>query len=298
VRANARNFDVTGFEARKMWDEIARSGEDTVAVARASYEAGGNARHRFHAVHCLLFDARFSAEAREFAVEILDDRSRMVVEAASRALAWGWDVTLLSRRRKAAERANGAKRADIEAAIAATEVGNPDLFEDRTGGENRQHWLVMDHHWREIRGGLIRVAQPRHIPALLDSAPEGSSYRVPLVGCEPPLNEQDIRALIDAKTCWIVGAPITANLVAQVSGSDWSIKSIAVTEREQDSGIGWQLVEFAEQEGRRRGLERIVLNARARAWSDREAFGRHGYREADRSCDVGGLEAVLYEKAL
>ena len=80
-----------------MWDEIARSGEDTVAVARASYGTGGNARHRFHAVAWLTFDARFSAEAREFAVELLDDRSSKVVEVASRALAWGWDVTLLSR---------------------------------------------------------------------------------------------------------------------------------------------------------------------------------------------------------
>jgi GNAT superfamily N-acetyltransferase len=199
--------------------------------------------------------------------------------------------------RKAAERTKGEKRADIEAAIAATEAGNPDLFRDRTGG-GRAHILVGDHEWREMRGGLIRAAQPRHIPALLDIAPEDSSCRVPLAGCEPPLNEEDVRALVEARTCWIVGAPITGTLVAQVSGSDLSIKSIAVTEREQDSGIGWQLVEFSEQEGRRRGLERIILNARARAWSDREAFGRHGYREADRSCDVGGLEAVRYEKTL
>ena len=71
-----------------------------------------------------------------------------------------------------------------------------------------------------------------------------------------------------------------------------------MTEQEQDSGIAWQLVEFAEQQGRRHGLERIVLNARARAWPDREAFGRHRYREADRSSDEDGLEAVLYEKAL
>jgi hypothetical protein len=297
VRANARNFDVARPEAAKMWNEIVRSGEDTVAVARASYGAGGNARHRFHAVAWLTFDARFSAEAREFAVELLDDRSSKVVEVASRALAWGWDVTLLSRMRKAAERTNGAKRADIEAAIAATEVGNPDLFLDRTGGGNL-HMFVADHDWRELRGGLIRVAQPRHVPALLDIAPEGSPHRVPLVGCEPPLNEQDLRALIDAKTCWIVGAPITGNLVAQMRGSDWSVESIAVTKREQDSALWWQLVGFAEQEGRRRGLEQIVLNTRARAWPDREAFGRHGYREADRSGDENGLEAVFYEKAL
>jgi hypothetical protein len=131
----------------------------------------------------------------------------------------------------------------------------------------------------------------------LSIAAEESSYCVQLAGCEPRLNEEDIRTLIDAKTCWIVGAPITGTLIAEVSGSDWSIKSIAVTEQE-DGGMAWQLVEFAEQQGRRRGLERMVLNARARAWPDSEAFGRHGYREADRSRDEDGLEAVLYEKAL
>jgi ribosomal protein S18 acetylase RimI-like enzyme len=295
MAAKARNFDVTYPVASGMWRVIAWSGEDTVAVARASYEAGGNVRHRVHAVAFLSFDARYSAEAREFAVELLEDRSPRVARLASDALAWGGDVTLLSRMRKiAAERTDGAKR-DIEDAIAQVEFGNQHLFPHRTRGPNV---MFGDHDWRQMRGGLIRVAQPRHVPLLLDSAPEGASSRVPLVGCDPPLNEQDIRALVEARSCWMVGAPVTGTLVAQLSGRDWLIKSIAVAEQEQDSGLAWELVEFAEQQGRRRGLERIVLNARARAWPDLEAFGRHGYREADRSCDEDGLEAVLYEKAL
>lgn len=297
MTAKARNFDVPYAEASGMWRVIAWSGEDTVAVARASYEAGGNVRHRVHAVAFLSFDARYSAEARELAVELLADRSPRVVRIASDALAWGGDVTLLSRMRKiAAERTDGAKR-DIEDAIAQIESGNRHLFPHRTtpGGRNV---MFGDHDWRQMRGGLIRVAQPRHVPLLLDSAPEGSSSRVPLVGGEPPLNEQDIRALVEARSCWMVGAPVTGTLVAQLSGSDWSVRRIAVTEPKQDSGLAWQLVEFAEQQGRRRGLERIVLNARAQAWPDLEAFGRHGYRAANQSSGEDGGATVLYEKAL
>ena len=297
MTAKARNFDVTYPEACGMWDVIAWSGEDTVAVARASYEAGGKARHRFNAAARLILDARYSVEAREFAVELLEDRSAEVARLASYALAWGGDVTLLSRMRKmAAERKDGAKR-DIEDAIAQIEFQNQHLFPDRTtpGGLNL---MASDHDWRQMRGGLIRVARPLHVPLLLGIGPEGASSRVPLVGCEPPLNEQDIRALVEVRSCWIVGAPVTGTLVAQLSGSDWLIKSIAVAEEEQDSGLAWQLVDFAEQQGRRRGLERIVLNAQARAWPDHAAFARHGYREADRSSDLDGRETVLYEKAL
>jgi GNAT superfamily N-acetyltransferase len=295
LTGKARNFDVTGFEAHKMWQEIASSGEDTIAVARASYEAGGKARHRLHAVGWLAFDARFSAEAREFAVEVLADRSSKVVEAAARALAWGWDVTLLPLMRKAAAQQRRAARADIEAAIAAIEAGNPSLFLDRTGG-GRLHMRVSDHNWRELRGGLIRCAQPRHAATLLGIVREASEKAIPIAVRDQSLEEQQLRSDIDENVCWIVGSPIAGWLVARGEQEDWWIKGIAVTEDGWNAGYFTTLLEFAEHEARRRGFGRIFLPTRDKAAAAR-ICGELGYR---RSADQGrsGIAEVLLEKAL
>lgn len=150
MNANDRNFDITGFEAGKLWDRILRDGGDPVAVARASYRAGGPARHRLNATYVLLFEARHSAEARAFAAELLDDRAQRVVEAAARALAWGQDRTRLPVMQAAADRRRGQRNTkpleDIEAAIRAVEAGNPDLFLDRRGS-GCLHLSVIDKRW-------------------------------------------------------------------------------------------------------------------------------------------------------
>ncbi len=296
MNAKKRDFDVTGLEAGKLWDEIVHAGEDTVAVARASYEAGGKARHRLQATAWLMFDARFSPEARDFAVELLDDRSRKVVEAAARTLAWGWDVTLLPRIRAAAERRNDAARSYIDAAIAATEAGDPNLLYNYQNGGNARI-SVADHGWREKRGGLLRGAQFPHVSVLLDVAREASANHGSLVGNRQPRSEQEFRADIEIKACWVLGAPVGGYLVARARGKEWWIEEVAVNELGRQSGFARQLLAFAEQEGRRRGCALAVLGAYSKAAADLELFSQLGYIEAKRR-DDDGIDRTILEKAL
>lgn len=150
--AIARSFDITGFEAARLWDSVLRAGEDPVAVARASYAAGGPARHRVNATYVLIYEARRSAEARAFAVALLHDRSDKVVEFAAQALAWGLDRSHLPAMREALSRQTGAKAHHIRAAIAAVEAGNPDLFLDRKG-TGCLHLRIMDRNWHAKKPG-------------------------------------------------------------------------------------------------------------------------------------------------
>ncbi len=243
MTAAARDFDVAGSEARRLWHEIARTGEDTVAVARASYARPGKARHRLNSIAWLAFDAQFCRDARLLAVEALGDRSSKVVEAAARALAWGWDVTLLAPMREAEARASGAARADIAAAIAAAEAGNPNLFLDRTGG-GRLRLHVADHDWRALRGGLVRTARPDQAATLAEIArTTGASGRAP--------TQEELRAAWDnGPTCWIAGEPVAGFVVARAAGGALTVETVAAT----DPGTRRTLLDFAGAEARRRGL--------------------------------------------
>ena len=258
LNVKQRNFDVASTVARNMWNEIAESGEDTVAVARASYLAGGNARHRLNSIAWLTFDVRFSSEARKFALELLQDRLSRVVEAAARALAWGWDVTLLPQMRKAAASQKGASRADILAAISAGEAGNPSLFIDRTNG-GKLHMQVADHDWRVLRGGLVRNAQRRHGQSILAIARTPPKNEYPHIGSQPMLDEGAVLSSIEEENCWIVGDPISGYLLAQIKNDHWWINNAAVTQLGWSNGSFTHLLEFAEQEGRRRGFDRLLL---------------------------------------
>lgn len=109
----------------------------------------------------------------------------------------------------------------------------------------------------------------------------------------PVLN--DYRAATEASQVWVAGTPIAAVIVL-VSGHDsLLIENIAVAPSAQGSGLGRELMEFAEQQASELGLRRLTLYTNEVMTENLAIYHHLGYREVDRRAD-GGYRRVFMAK--
>ena len=82
-----------------------------------------------------------------------------------------------------------------------------------------------------------------------------------------------------------------------VTDEGFLLDSIAVDPPVQGSGVGRQLLEFAESEARRQGFESIYLMTNEKMTENQELYARIGYVLFDRQV-VHGYSRVLMRKSL
>jgi len=75
------------------------------------------------------------------------------------------------------------------------------------------------------------------------------------------------------------------------------IENVAVAPRWQGHGFGRRLLQHAEAEARRRGLDELGLLTNERYFDNIAMYGRYGYRETDR-VPHGGTDLVYFRKRL
>jgi GNAT superfamily N-acetyltransferase len=75
------------------------------------------------------------------------------------------------------------------------------------------------------------------------------------------------------------------------------IENVAVAPRWQGHGFGRLLLQHAEAEARRRGLDELGLLTNERYLDNIAMYGRYGYRETDR-VPYGGADLVYFRKRL
>ena len=110
----------------------------------------------------------------------------------------------------------------------------------------------------------------------------------------------DYRAAVQETSTWLLedsDGQCVGVLVLIEKPDHLLLDNVAVDPAWQKRGLGRRLLEFAEAEARRLGLDEVRLYTNALMTENRALYARIGYQEYDRR-DVGGRDAVFMRKTL
>lgn len=136
------------------------------------------------------------------------------------------------------------------------------------------------------------AGDPAEVAGLIDRA-----YRhyVERLGRPPVPMSEDYSEVIRRRDVTVVEAQegIVAVIVLGVTEEGFTIDNIAVDPSHQGEGLGRGLLEFAEEEARRRGFDAIHLYTHERMTENRALYGRIGYREYARRREAGHARVLM-----
>jgi len=98
-------------------------------------------------------------------------------------------------------------------------------------------------------------------------------------------------------TTWVAGSPVTAVLTLYPREDHLYVENVAVDPSAQGRGLGRALLEFAEREAARRGLDRMALVTHEAMTENQAIYARFGYVEIERR-EEDGYRRVYMEKPL
>src|ERR1022692_291440 len=107
----------------------------------------------------------------------------------------------------------------------------------------------------------------------------------------------DYRAAADAGQIWVVGEPVVGVIVLIGLDGGLLVENVAVSPAAQGTGIGRQLMEFAERRAIALGLRRLHLYTNEVMVENLAIYDRLGYTETDRRTE-DGYRRVFMEKLL
>ncbi|MEM6489559.1 MAG: GNAT family N-acetyltransferase [Pseudomonadota bacterium] len=157
-------------------------------------------------------------------------------------------------------------------------------------------------------------ATPADVPAMVAVALAAYRPYLPrLGGVEPPAMRPDFRSAVAAGLAWAArfdpGDGIGGYLLCAVDadpgagesagGGAWVIDHVALAPAWQGRGHGRRLMDFAEDEGRRRGHAEARLLTNLVMTENQAIYAARGYRETGRTTVLGGSQTrIHYAKPL
>ena len=125
------------------------------------------------------------------------------------------------------------------------------------------------------------------------------SKYVERIGKEPAPMLLDFSAQVEAKHVWVaeLGTALVGVLVQYETEFGFYIDTVAVLPDYQGTGVGRELLLFAEQEAVRRSFDSLYLCTNSKMTENQVLYPRVGYIEFDRQV-VGGYDRVFYRKQL
>jgi GNAT superfamily N-acetyltransferase len=108
---------------------------------------------------------------------------------------------------------------------------------------------------------------------------------------------RDFAELIADRRIWTVGDPVQGVIGLSPEGNALLVDNVAVHPSAQGTGLGRRLMEFAEREAVRRGLERLKLYTHKVMVENVDFYIHLGYVVVDRRTD-DGRPRVFMEKLL
>lgn len=145
----------------------------------------------------------------------------------------------------------------------------------------------------------IRAAEPGEAAALADVARRAYVHYVERMGTKPAPMLEDYDSLIHSGQVWVAGHDgVLAGLVVLTVKSDHVLlDNIAVAPEAQGRGIGTQLVKFAEEHTRERGLAEVRLYTNETMTENLAYYARLGFVETHRATDHG-YRRVFFTKSV
>jgi N-acetylglutamate synthase-like GNAT family acetyltransferase len=146
---------------------------------------------------------------------------------------------------------------------------------------------------------VIRAAVPSDVAAITRCVCAAYLRHIERVGKQPWPMLQDYSNVIRTSQVHVAEREgrILGVLELLVTDVGFLLDSVAVDPSAQGTGIGRQLLEFAENEARRNGFQSIYLMTNEKMTENQELYARIGYVLFDRQT-VHGYSRVLMRKPL
>ncbi|MEL6476261.1 MAG: GNAT family N-acetyltransferase [Pseudomonadota bacterium] len=144
---------------------------------------------------------------------------------------------------------------------------------------------------------MIRAARTEEAAELSALARAAFAPYAPAIGRMPAPALQDFPAAIAGGNVWVAGRPPRGYVVAFAKAGAWFLENVAVAPVAQGQGMGQTLIAFAEEEGRRRGFDRITLYTNAKMAAPLALYTALGYTETGRRRE-DGFDRVYFERRL
>lgn len=128
----------------------------------------------------------------------------------------------------------------------------------------------------------LRLASASDVPALTVLKRRAYEGYIALTGVTPMPFDADYGRLVVEATVWLLDKAdggLSAALVLQPARDHLLIFSVAVDPSEQGKGLGRRLMDLAEDEARRMGLNEIRLFTNEHFTKNRAIYRRLGYAE-------------------
>ncbi len=146
---------------------------------------------------------------------------------------------------------------------------------------------------------MIREASHNDAPAARACVAAAFELYVERIGKPPAPMLLDFSAEIEKKHIWLadVRGKVVGVLVQYETRQGFYIDTVAVDPLYQGTGVGKELLQFAEQEALGRGYDSIYLCTNIRMTENQLFYPRIGYVEYDRRFDEG-YDRIFYRKIL
>jgi GNAT superfamily N-acetyltransferase len=144
-----------------------------------------------------------------------------------------------------------------------------------------------------------RPAERRDVGRVTRLAHDAYQHYIARIGRAPAPMETDYAAVVHDGTMWIAEDDdrLLAFIVLVDAGDHLFLDSVAVDPAAQGRGIGALLLALAEDEGRRRGHDRIELYTNEAMTENLGYYPRKGYVETHRG-EQDGYRRVFFTKML
>lgn len=145
----------------------------------------------------------------------------------------------------------------------------------------------------------LRLAQTADLASIQTITTAAYAKYLSRLGRQPQPMTADYTPMIAAKQVWLAEQDRIAVglIVLQPAADHLLIYSVAVAPAHQGTGVGRQLLLWAEQEAARQGYPVVQLYTNEKMTENIALYGRIGYQEIKRVL-VNGYQVVYMEKAL
>jgi ribosomal protein S18 acetylase RimI-like enzyme len=142
-----------------------------------------------------------------------------------------------------------------------------------------------------------RPAGPADLPAIREVVTAAYARYLGRMDRPPAPMLADYGAAVAAGRLWVTGEPVTGLIELTEAGHSLHVGNVAVHPASQGTGLGRQLMDFAERRAITLGLTRLSLYTNEVMTENQAIYTHLGYREVDRHTE-DGYRRIYMEKLL
>jgi GNAT superfamily N-acetyltransferase len=144
----------------------------------------------------------------------------------------------------------------------------------------------------------VRQATEADLPSIRNLITAAYGKYVSLMDKTPAPMLRDYGAAVGAGAVWVAGHPVTGLIsLTRTDDNILLIENVAVDPARQGTGLGRQLMEFAEDQARQHRIQRLALYTNEIMTENQAIYVHLGYRETGRRLE-DGYRRVYMEKLL